>query len=238
MQRVGKNKPRHSKQSGNTILEFALVMIFLVPMFAGAFTIGMALAKDIQVSNVARDAAVLMVRAVTDPESGLDLSQTNNQRIIVRAASGLGMNSDAQQDPSSTGNGVVILSKVVMVGPAECSLGVVPAPAGVPSPTPWGVGNCPNFGSYTFAYRVVIGNGTRWSSVLGKPGGSVQSNGTITAADIASNTSDRVSNFATAANMTLTSGTFALVSEMYADVSFLNFFSILGNPTLYARSIS
>jgi hypothetical protein len=230
-----KKQMRRRGQGGNTILEFALVMVFLVPMFAGAFTIGMALAKDIQVSNVARDAVVLMVRSVTDPESGLDLSQTQNQRIIVAAASGLGMNSDAQQDPSSTGNGVVILSKVVMVGPAECSLGVVPAPT---PPFTWSAGNCPNYGSYTFAYRVVIGNGTRWSSTLGKPGGTVQSNGTITAQDIATNTSDRVSNFATAANMTLTSGTFALVSEMYADVSFLNFFSILGNPTLYARSIS
>jgi hypothetical protein len=230
-----KQRKRRPNQGGNTILEFALVMVFLVPMFAGSFTIGMALAKDIQVSNVARDAAVLMVRAITDPESGLDLSQTQNQRIIVRAASGLGMNSDAQQDPSSTGNGVVILSKVVLVGPAECSVGVVPAPSGAP---PWNAGNCPNFGSYTFAYRVVIGNGTRWSSVLGKPGGTVQSDGTITAKDIATNTSDRVASFPTTANMTLSSGTFALVSEMYADVSFLNFFSILGNPTLYARSIS
>jgi Flp pilus assembly protein TadG len=230
-----KNQTRRSKQGGNTILEFALVMVFLVPMFAGSFTIGMALAKDIQVSNVARDAVVLMVRSVTDPESGLDLSQTQNQRIIVAAASGLGMNSDAQQDPSSTGNAVVILSKVVMVGPAECSVGVVPAPA---SPFTWSAGNCPNYGSYTFAYRVVIGNGTRWSSTLGNPGGTVQPNGTITSSDIATNTSDRVSNFPATVNMTLTSSTFALVSEMYADVSFLNFFSILGNPTLYARSIS
>lgn len=222
-------------ERGNTILEFALVMVFLVPMFAGAFTIGMALAKGIQVSNVARDAVVLMVRAVTDPNSGLDLSQTQNQRIIVRAAAGLSMNSDTQQDPDPTGKGVVILSKVVFVGPAECSVGIIPAPTGAP---PWNAGNCPNFGSYVFAYRVVIGNGTRWSSTLGQPGGTVQSNGTITATDIATNTSDRVANFPAVANMTLTSGTFALVSEMYADVSFLNFFSILGNPTLYARSIS
>jgi hypothetical protein len=229
---------RRRNQGGNTILEFALVMVFLVPMFAGSFTIGMALAKDIQVSNVARDAVVLMVRSVTDPNSGFDLSQTGNQRIIVRAASGLGMNSNAQQDPNPSGNGVVILSKVIMVGPAECSLGVVPAPVGVPTPTPWSAGNCPNFGSYTFAYRVVIGNGTRWTSVIGKPGGTVQSDGTITAKDIATNTSDRVAAFNTTTGMTLSSGTFALVSEMYADVSFLNFFSILGNPTLYARSIS
>jgi Flp pilus assembly protein TadG len=231
-----KNQARRPKQSGNTILEFALVMVFLVPMFAGSFTIGMALAKDIQVSNVARDAVVLMVRSQTDPESGLDLSQTQNQRIIVAAASGLGMNSDAQQDPSSTGSAVVILSKVVMVGPTECSLGVIPAPS---APFTWGPGNCPNYGKYTFEYRVVIGNGSRWSSVLGAPpSGTVQSNGTITAVNIATNTSEQVSNFPTAAGMTLSSSTFALVSEMYADVSFLNFFSILGNPTLYARSIS
>jgi hypothetical protein len=247
MQTISNEKQaRRSKQGGNTILEFALVMVFLVPMFAGAFTIGMALAKDIQVSNVARDAVVLMVRAATDPESGLSLgpclaptgtcTTNNNQRIIVAAASGLGMNSDAQQDPNPTGNAVVILSKVVMVGPAECSLGVVPAPT---SPFTWGPGNCPNYGQYVFEYRVVIGNGTRWSSVLGAPpSATVQEDGTITAANIATNTSEQLTNFPTAAGMTLSSSTFALVSEMYADVSFLNFFSILGNPTLYARSIS
>lgn len=226
------------RERGNTILEFALVMVFLVPMFAGSFTIGAALSKGIQVSNVARDAVVLMVRATTDPQSGLDLSQAQNQRIIVRAANGLGMNADAQYNPSSSGGGVVILSKVVFVGPAECSVGIIPAPAGVPAPTPWGPGNCPNYGQYVFAYRVVIGNGTRWSSAIGKPNGTVQSNGTITPNDIATNSSDRVTSFVTATGMTLTSGTFALVSEMFADVSFLNFFSILGNPTLYARSIS
>jgi hypothetical protein len=222
-------------QAGNTILEFAIVMVFLVPMFAGAFTIGMALTKAIQVSNVARDAVVLMVRSNTDPNSGLDLSVTQNQRIIVRAAQGLGMASDAQDDPSPTGSGVVILSKVVMVGPTECSLGITPAPSGAP---PWNAGNCPNYGSYVFAYRIVIGNGTRWSSTLGNPGGTVQPDGTITATNIASNSSDRVASFTTVAGMTLSSSTFALVSEMYADVSYLNFFSVLKNPVIYARNIS
>jgi hypothetical protein len=231
----GKECRSRQAEAGNTILEFGIVMVFLIPMFTGAFTIGMALTKAIQVSNVARDAVVLMVRANTDPNSGLDLSLTQNQRIIVRAAQGLGMASDAQNDPSATGNGVVILSKVVMVGPAECSVGITPAPNGAP---PWNAGNCPNYGSYVFAYRVVIGNGTRWSSTLGNPGGTVQSNGTITVVDIASNTSDRVASFPTVANMTLSSGTFALISEMYADISYLNFFSVLKTPVIYARSIS
>src|ERR1700733_8068226 len=140
-----RKQPRARRaEAGNTILEFALVMTFLVPMFAGAFTIGMALTKAIQVSNVTRDAVVLMVRSNSDPESGLDLSLTQNQRIIVSAAAGLGMNSDAQDDPSSTGSAAVILSKVVMVGPTECSnAGLTPYGA---SPF-WDSGNCPNFNS-------------------------------------------------------------------------------------------
>ncbi len=222
-------------EAGNTILEFALVMTFLVPMFAGAFTIGMALTKAIQVSNVARDAVVLMVRSNSDPESGLDLSVTQNQRIIVRAAQGLGMNSDAQDDPSSTGSAVVILSKVVMVGPTECSLAGLTPNATSPF---WDTGNCPNYGSYVFEYRVVIGNGSRWNSTIGKPGGTVQSNGTITATDIASNSSDVAATFSSVTGMTLSASTYALVSEMYADVSYLNFFSVMRNPVIYARSIS
>jgi hypothetical protein len=216
-------------------VEFAIVISFLVPMLAGAFTIGMGLTKAIQVSNVARDAVVLMVRSNTDPDSGLDLSQTQNQRIIVQAASGLGMASDAQNDPNPSGSAVVILSKVVMVGPTECSVGIIPAPNGAP---PWNAGNCSNYGYYVFAYRVVIGNGTRWSSLIGSPGGQVQTNGTITSSDIATNSADRASSFSSATGMTLGSSTFALVSEMYADVSYLNIFSLFKNPIIYARSIS
>lgn len=229
-----RTKTKSGKQRrGNTILEFSIIMVFLIPMMAGAFTIGMAVTKEIQVSNVARDAAVLMVRATEDPNSGLDLSLTQNQRIIVRAAQGLGMASDAQYDPSPTGKGVVILSKVIMVGPTECSLGMTPAPNGAP---PWNAGNCPNYGSYVFAYRVVIGNGTRWSSAVGNPGGAVQTNGTITARDIASNTADVATSFQAVTGLTLLSGNFALVSEMFADIAYLNFFSIMPTTVIYARS--
>lgn len=234
---------RRKRENGNSILEFAIVMGVLVPMFAGLVTLSMALSRDIQVSSVCRDAVVLLVRSITDPSSGLDLSQTQNQRIVVAAASGLGMASDAQDDPSSTGTGVVILSQVIMVGPQQCDVGIVPNPAGVPNTTPpdygWSASNCPNFGQYAFAYRVVIGNGTRWSSQLGAPPSTdVLSNGTISAANIVSDTNNRATNMGTSGIMTLSLGTYALVSEMYADVSFLNLFSIWHAPILYARSIS
>ncbi|MGD1094259.1 MAG: hypothetical protein ABSB35_20015 [Bryobacteraceae bacterium] len=227
---------RLAAERGNTMLEFALVMSVLVPLFAGMFSIGMTLAKGIEVSNVCEDAVLLLVDSVTNPNSGLDLSQTQNQRIIVRAATGLGMASDSSYDPSSTGNAAVILSKVVMVGPTECSLGVVPAPHNAP---PWNASNCPNYGQYVFEYRVAFGNTGRWSSTIGSPPSSiVRSNGTITAANIATDTSDVASNFGAGGVMTLSPSTFALVSEMWADVSNLNIFSIWHTPVVYSRSIS
>ncbi|HUA84637.1 MAG TPA: TadE/TadG family type IV pilus assembly protein [Bryobacteraceae bacterium] len=230
-------------ERGNSILEFAIVMSVLIPMFAGMVTLSMALSRDIEVSSVCRDAVVLLVRSVTDPQSGLDLSQTQNQRIIVAAANGLNMASDAQDDPSSTGGGVVILSQVILVGPQQCDVGVVPNPSGVPNTTGpnygWTSSNCPNYGQYVFAYRVVIGNGTRWTSTLGSPPtADVGTNGTISAANIAKDTSNRATNMGSGGVMTLTAGNYALISEMYADVSFLNLFSIWHAPVLYARSIS
>jgi hypothetical protein len=218
------------------MLEFALVMSLLVPLFAGMFSIGMMMSKGLKVTNVCEDAVLLLVESVTNPNSGLDLSQPQNQRIIVRAANGLGMASDASYDPSSTGNAAVILSKVVMVGPTECSLGVIPVPANAP---PWNSSNCPNYGQYVFAYRVGIGNTSRWASKLGSPPANiVQANGTISASDIANNGADLATNFGSGGVMTLSPSTYALVSEMWADVSNVNLFSIWLTPQVYSRSIS
>jgi hypothetical protein len=121
----------------------------------------------------------------------------------------------------------------VMVGPNECALGVVPAPRSAP---PWTSANCPNFGKYVYAYRVGFGNTSRWSSTIGNPPSSiVQTNGTILASDIATNNNDVATGFNL---MTLSSSTFALISEMWADISYLNLFSIWQTPVVYSRSIS
>lgn len=217
------------------MLEFALVMSLLVPLFAGMFSIGMMMSKGLKVTNVCKDAVFLLVDSVTNPNGGLDLSLPQNQRIIVRAASGLGMAADAAYDPSSTGNAVVILSKVVMVGPAECSVGVVPAPASAP---PWNSSNCPNYGQYVFAYRLGFGNTTRWASKFGTPpAGIVMPNGTISVVDIATNPGDISSNFGSSV-MVLAPSSYALVSEMWADVSNVNLFSMWLTPEVYFRSIS
>src|ERR1039458_4150676 len=107
---------RSKSESGQGMLEFSLVSISLAMMLAGAFTIGAMLNKALQVSNVTRSAAVLMVRAVTDPTADLNLALTQNQRILVREASGLGMALNANYDPSPTGQAAIFLSKIILVG--------------------------------------------------------------------------------------------------------------------------
>jgi len=96
---------------------------------------------------------------------------------------------------------------VIMVGDLECSIGVVPTPAERHHGTQ---ATAQNYGSYGFAYRVGHRQQHQVSSALGNLGGPVQADGTITARDIATNASDRVTNFSTIMNLTLTNSTFAL----------------------------
>lgn len=231
-----KRQRNRDGRQGNAIVEFSVMMSMMLPIFAATFTLGMSLSKALQVSNVCRDGAVLMVRSATDPNAGLDLSIPQNQKIIVRAAAGLGMALDAAYNPDPNGKALMVLSKVVLVADAECSRGIVPAP---PSAPPWNAGNCPNYNSYVFAYRVNIGNTSAFTSTVGAPpSGSVRSDGTLSDRDIATLTSNRASLFGASGLVTLQPSTFALVSEMFADIRAINLFSIFNSPTIYSRNIS
>jgi hypothetical protein len=206
----------------------------LIPILAGSFTIGMCMVNTIKMSVVCRGAAVLFLRATVDPAGGFDLSQSYNQAIIVRAASGLGMNLPGTNLPNPSGLGAVILSRVVRVGDAECSAGVIPPPSPFSG---WSISNCANYGSYVLAGRIVVGNGSRFSSRIGTPpAGALQADGTVSAHNIATNSGLQVPGFASV--LPLSSGTFGLVSEMYTDLSRINLFSILSHPVVYMRNFT
>jgi hypothetical protein len=228
---------KHSKsQAGQAIVEFSIVMISLTFLFAGAFTVGAMLNKALQVSNVTRSAAVLLVRSVTDPSSNLNLANNVNQRILIREANGLGMASNSSYDPSSTGNGAIFLSQIVLVGANECASGVTPVPNGAP---PWNAGNCPNYGSYAFEYYVPVGNTTRWSSVFGAPpAADVGSDGTISDRNIAMDTSNRVPTATMTSVITLSASQFVLIAETFADISSVSVFSIFKPPVVYFRTLT
>ena len=210
---------KHSSERGNSILEFALVSsLFLIPMMFGAYTIGMDLVKSLQVSQVCRDTNILVVR-------GIDLSQSDNQSLVVKTASGLGLNTTGTNTPNPNGLGVVILTTVRLVSGTDCVAQGQPANS-----------TCPNYEQYVITQRIVIGNSAKLTSVTGNPGDTLASNGTLTPAQYVLDTVDRASGFP--GLVTLTDGTNAYIAEAAFDISAINVFSSPQMGVIYARNIS
>jgi|SRR5579862_396536 len=217
MNRVQRNKG----ERGSFTLEFAMVAPLLGLMLAGTFEIGMALNRTITAGQVCRNANVLVVR-------GIDLSQSNNQQLLIRTASILGMNQAGSWNPDPNGNGVIFLTKVYRVGPLECSVGI----------SNWDgtQATCPNYGKYVMASRITIGNGTRWTSPIGTPGTTVKSDGTLYDSDIATSSADVAQLFPGLITLSLDQYTF--VSELYVDISRFQLFSNMVAPVIFMRNMS
>lgn len=212
---------RLARQSGNVMMEFALVTPFLMLLLAGSFTIGMTLNRTIQASNVCRNANVLQVR-------GVDLSTTQNQSMLLRTAQGLGLNNAGTYTPNPNGKGVIYLTKVMNVGPNQCNLGI-PGWNGTAA-------TCPNYNQYVIAKRNVIGNSSRWSSVTGNPGSALNTDGSISDNYICTITSNRASGFPGIVSLALDEYTY--VAEVYVDISDLNFVNWFSAPIISVRNVS
>ncbi len=227
MTQIQANRRNRRSERGNVMLEFALVTPFIMMMLAGAFTLGMSLNRSIQASNVVRNANVLLARRV-------DLSKTENQQMLIRSASGLSFNVPGTHLPNPNGKGVIILTKVVKVGPVQCAMGI----------SGWN-GNqatCPNFGQYVIAQRISIGNYSRWSSSFGSPSSALASDGTVSDADIANVSTNRATNFRDTDSgsglIFLDNDMHAYVGELFADVSDLNMLPWLSAPNISIRNVS
>ncbi len=218
-------------EQGNAFVEFALCMAFLTPLLAGAFSTGLSLVKSIQVGEVCRVANVLIVR-------GINLAQTDNQQLVVKAAQGLGMNQSGSYLPNSAGNGVVILTRVYRVDSNDCLAQNVTATSSA----------CPNLNYYVITNRTIIGNSGLFTSVTGTPATTPDSAGNIDPKDYTLNTGNRATDFPDPTIMSssgwstgllyLDPGSYTLVSEAAVNISSLNLFSILQTPMLYARNLS
>lgn len=207
--------PTRRRQRGNSLIEFSLVSIFMVPMFLGTISTGVALGKFIQVAQVARDAGHMFVRQV-------DFSQDTNKQIIERIAIGLNMT-------VSGGNGVVILSRVQMIGAAECALVAA--------------GSCNNLNNPVITQRITIGNSTLLTSPIGNPPGNViQADGTILPSDYLTNTSLRASTLSTGGpnpvvgQLTLANGELSYIAEAYFTIPELSFLNRGNAVNIYSRN--
>jgi hypothetical protein len=166
MNQIKMYRRRRGRQSGSTIMEFAIVMPCLVMLFFGTIGLGILMGRYIQAVQVARDVAHMY-------SDGVDFTQTTPQNIIVQQlALGTGIT-------ATGGNGVIILSQIHTIYQVDC--------------TAAGVSPCTNLGVPVFTQRVVVGNSTLRTSVFGTPSaGILDATGSISPAVYLSNSDPSV----------------------------------------------
>lgn len=140
---LGFSSFRRRRRRGNTIVEFGLVAIFLVPLFLGTINLGLNLGYNLQVAQIARDAGHMYVRQ-------LDFSLDASKELMVRMASGMGMTKNG-------GRGMVLLTKVLYIGNDQCLAGGLTQ------------GSCPNWGRAVIVQRHTVGNSSLKASTIGTP---------------------------------------------------------------------
>ena len=212
---------RHANQRGSFLVEFAIIAWTLTLLLAGSFEMGMSLIRANQAGEVVADTNVLMVE-------GVDLTQTQNQQLLMKTASALGMNQSGSWNPSSTGNGVIYASKVYLVGPIECAKGI----------TNWNgeESTCPNYGQYVIMQRIVIGNTSVGTSQIGTPTDTPGNGGYLTDAQVCNDSGDIASLFP--ALITLSPDNYTLVAEVFVNTTNLTVFQIFNMPSIYMRNLS
>ena len=191
------------RERGSALVEFMFCTVILVPFLVGAIAIGTELIREIEVTQICRDAAHMHAY-------GVDFTVTANRSLILQAASSLGIT-------STGGKGAIILSTIKMIAAADCQTANLSADSQ----------NCPNLNHAVFTRRILIGNNSFGSAfdTNGPPvtdsSGSVSQNTMLTVA------ADRVDNFSTV--LALQSGQIAYLGEIFLKNDDLAWTHIGGN---------
>jgi hypothetical protein len=216
---------RRKRQSGNEIIEFALMSVFLVPLLLWMFVNGMNLIRMIQCTQICRDIGNQYIH-------GLDFSTYAPQTLAANLATGYGLtvtgfsgdsSGNEQSNTSNSGNGLVILSEIMYVGTNAC--------AALPSGT-----SCTNNGKYVFIQQLQFGNGSvqfngvTVASALGSPTSAISDSGIVqnylTTAGAVSSTAGNL--------ITLSDSQVAYVSETFFASPSLDFSAYPGGG-IYTR---
>ena len=100
---------RQRNLRGGAAIEFAFVLMVLVPLLLGTGAVGVNMVRTLQTVQLARDAGHMYAR-------GIDFSQPGNQTILVQIGSSLGLSTTAGSSSS-----VVILSALTYVDDSACT---------------------------------------------------------------------------------------------------------------------
>jgi len=199
-----------NEQRGNSIVEFALVSVFLVPLLLGTVNVGMNLTRSIQATQVSRDAGHMFARFV-------DFSEPGNQNIIIRLAYGLGM-------AQGSGKGKVVLSRVMYVGQLECEAGGLQ------------LNECTNYQQPVITQQIIIGNPSLRASHIGEPPSNLfDSKGEMSSNDYLTDIRARAQNFNSI--LAMQPGEYAYVSEAIFRSPEYDFPGMFEDTNVYARTI-
>lgn len=199
-------------ERGSTAIEFALVMICLVPMFFGTIVMGITIGRSEEAIQVTRDVGHMY-------GEGVDFTTSDAQQLVTQLSQGF--------DLTSSGDSLLIFSHVITVFAADC--------------TAASVNPCSNQGSAVFTQRVYIGNTALKTSAFGTPAaGYLDSEGNISAANYLGQSALIANNFTSI--LTQSDGDVAYVVEGYfkmPDLSFLTsgFSGTSATGGVYARAI-
>lgn len=192
------------------MVEFALCMSFLTPLLLGTYNVGMNLGRNLQVTQLARNAGHMYVRWV-------DFSQTAAQDIVVRMATGLNMT-------RTSGDTTVILTQIMVPSDSDCSANSLTGSA------------CVNRNIPVIIHRIQFGNKSIRSSAHGTPpSGVVTSDGSITPSNYLTQTSVRASNWTNI--LALNAGEVAYLSEVYTRSPSWRTGTAPNQEGVYARAI-
>src|ERR1019366_10350955 len=100
---------RPTRFRGVASVEFAFVVLVLVPLLLGTGAAGINMILTLQTIQVARDAGHMYAR-------GLDFSQPGNKTILANLGQTLGLSTTA-----GSGSALVILSELTYLDKATCA---------------------------------------------------------------------------------------------------------------------
>ncbi len=209
----GKHDPHG--ESGSALIEFVLCMAFLlIPMLLGTAVIGLTLIRQIQVTELCRDATHMY-------SLGVDFTQTSYQSEILKIAQGLNIT-------ATGGNGVIILSTISYVDDADCKAAFGSS---------YTSSQCSNKGDTVFTRQVVIGSSGLQSSAFGTPPVDGTNSDNVTQANQLSASAAQAASGSFSLVPVTASTQFAYVGEVYFKNTDLNWWAALGNDWISSRFV-
>jgi hypothetical protein len=194
------------------MIEFCLSTVLWTAVLIGLSTVGLNLIRALQVEQICRDAGRLY-------SAGLDFTQTGNQNLLLMLATG-------QNITATGGNGVFVFSIVEYIDTPQCAAGGLSGNST----------SCPNLDQDVFIQRVVVGNGSLFSSPFGTPGaGTIGTSGNISSSGYLTNTSLRAVGFSSL--ISLTGGQVAYLTETYFISPDFAWGSYMSGAGVYGRKI-